>query len=140
MQSAQYDPPQQQGQQRGYDPPSSGSGSSGHGSAAPEPPLSFVSRDAKARLEGEYQSEVDHFKGTKRLAWSIDEQTYQKLKNGDSISNVEPALKDLYAGATIIKNGFGYTIPAGSRIIAVHGSAGFDRSSGIFYLNDRAAF
>jgi hypothetical protein len=129
MQNAQYDPPQQQGAQKGYEngigetvthggPDGSPAGSA-HGNGAPAGPLSLVSRDVQARLDGAYQSEVDHFKGTKRLAWSIDEQTYQKLKNGDSISNVEPALKDLYAGANVIKNGFGYTVPAGSRIIAV---------------------
>jgi hypothetical protein len=129
IQNAQYDPPQQQGPQRGYEngigetvthggPDGSPSGA-GHGNGAPAGPLSLVSRDVQARLDGAYQSEVDHFKGTKRLAWSIDDQTYQKLRNGDSISNVEPALKDLYAGATVIKNGFGYTVPAGSRIIAV---------------------
>lgn len=90
-----------------------------HAPSAPAGPISLVSRDAQARLDASFQSEVDHFKGTKKLAWSIDDQSYQRLRRGDSISNVEPALKDLYDGASVIKNGFGYTISAGSRIIAV---------------------
>lgn len=86
---------------------------------APVGPPSYVSNDVKKRMDAEYQQEVDHFKGTKKFAWSVDEATYEKLKSGDQISSVEPTLKDLYEGASVQKSGFGYTIAAGSRIIAV---------------------
>jgi hypothetical protein len=107
----------QQGGQYNQEPPQGREedGSSGASSG----PISLVSGEAQARMDAAYQSEIDHFKGTKRIAWSIDDQTYQKLKNGDNISNVEAPLKDLYEGASATKTAFGYTIASGSRIIAI---------------------
>lgn len=81
-------------------------------------PRSLVSSVATARLNSAYQAEVDHFKGTKKLAWQIDDASYDKLKTGDRISSVEPVLKDLYDGASSARVKFGFTIPSGTRIIA----------------------
>lgn len=77
-----------------------------------------IPSEIQNRLDAQYQTVVEHFKSTPKFAWSIDDATYEKLKGGDRIHNVEHSLKDLYEGAQNVKNGFEFTISAGTRIIA----------------------